>query len=162
MNISTVTSDLIAKVSTCTVIDIPVIFVSVLPSVQCSHTTNNTCSHAQPCIQFQGCWGSNFLMPLHSHRVESREVLLTPLQATDQGGTITMVTASGRSFTRQIDTEDIALQETNPATPGQLVLGNWSIIKLYNASFYGTTVTQVTMRIRLLSCCQTRLNIVCV
>ena len=44
---------------------------------------------------------------------------LTPLPATDPGGTITMVTASGRSFTRQIRTEDTAVQETNPATdPG--------------------------------------------
>ena len=49
---------------------------------------------------------------------------LTSLPATDPGGTITMVTASGRSFTRQIRTEDTAVQETNPATPGQLVLGN--------------------------------------
>ena len=57
-------------------------------------------------------------------RVEHREVLLTPLQATDPGGTITMVTRSGRSFTQQIKTEDTALQETNPATPGELVLGN--------------------------------------
>ena len=44
-----------------------------------------------------------------------------PLQATDPGGTITVVTASGRSFTQQINTEDTAVQETNPATPGQLV-----------------------------------------
>ena len=35
-----------------------------------------------------------------------------------------MVTASGRSFTQQINTEDNAVQETNPATPGQLVLAN--------------------------------------
>ena len=62
--------------------------------------------------------------PMHSHRVE---LLLAPLQATDPGGIVTMVATSGRSFTRQIKTEDIALQETNPATPGQLVLGNWSI-----------------------------------
>ena len=48
----------------------------------------------------------------------------TPLQATDPGGTITMVTASGRSFTQQINTEDTAVQETNSATPGQLVLAN--------------------------------------
>ena len=58
---------------------------------------------------------------MHSHRVE---LFLTPLQATDPGGTITMVTTSGRSFTRQINTEDTPVQETNPATPGQLVLGN--------------------------------------
>ena len=57
------------------------------------------------------------------HRLQLRENL-TPLQATDPGGTITMVTASGRSFTRQIKTEDTAVQETIPATPGQLVLGN--------------------------------------
>ena len=61
---------------------------------------------------------------IHSHRLQHREVLLTPLQATDPGGTITMVTASGRSFTQQIKTEDTAVQETNPATPGELVLGN--------------------------------------
>ena len=48
----------------------------------------------------------------------------TPLPATDPGGIITMVTASGRSFTQQINTEDTAVQETNPATLGQLVLGN--------------------------------------
>ena len=58
------------------------------------------------------------------HRVQHREVLLTPLQATEPGGNITMVTGSGRSFTQQIKTEDTAVQETNPATPGQLVLGN--------------------------------------
>ena len=62
---------------------------------------------------------------VNSHcRVQHREVVFTPLQATDLGGTITMVTASGRSFTRQIKTEDTAVQETNPATPGELVLGN--------------------------------------
>ena len=49
---------------------------------------------------------------------------LTPLQATDPGGTTTMVTTSGRSFTRQIKTEETAVQGTTPATPGQLVLGN--------------------------------------
>ena len=56
------------------------------------------------------------------YRLQHREYL-TPLQATDPGGIITMVTASGRSFTRQIKTEDTEVQETNPATPGQLVLG---------------------------------------
>jgi len=35
-----------------------------------------------------------------------------------------MVTTSGRSFTRQIKTEDGAVQETNPAIPGELVFGN--------------------------------------
>ena len=49
---------------------------------------------------------------------------LAPVQATDPEDTITMVTGSGRSFTRQIKTEDTAVQETNPATPGELVLGN--------------------------------------
>ena len=39
-----------------------------------------------------------------------------------------MVTASGRSFTQQIETEDTPVQETNPATPGELVLGNFSIL----------------------------------
>ena len=67
----------------------------------------------------------NFLSNLlHPYRVQHIECLLTPLQATDPGGTITMVTGSGRSFIRQIRTEDTAVQETNPATPGQLVLGN--------------------------------------
>ena len=60
------------------------------------------------------------------HRLQLREYL-TPLQATDPGGTITMVTTSGRSFTRQIRTDNTAVQETNQATPGQLVLGNWSV-----------------------------------
>ena len=64
---------------------------------------------------------------LHIHRVQHRECLLTPLQATDPGGTITMVTESGRSFNRQIKTEDTAVQETNQATPGQLVFGNFNI-----------------------------------
>ena len=61
------------------------------------------------------------------HRVQVREVLLTPLPATDPGGTITMVTESVRSFTRQIKTENTAVQETNPATPGELVWENFSI-----------------------------------
>ena len=56
---------------------------------------------------------------IHFHRVQDH--LLTPLQATDPGGTITMVTGSGRSFNQQIKTEDTAVQETNPATLGQLV-----------------------------------------
>ena len=61
---------------------------------------------------------------MHFHRVQHREHLLTPLPAMDPGGTITMVTASERSFTQQIKTEATAVQETNPATTGQLVLGN--------------------------------------
>ena len=61
---------------------------------------------------------------LHSHRVEHREHLLTPMQATDPGGTIAMVTGSGRSFTQQINTEDTAVQETISTTLGELVLGN--------------------------------------
>ena len=60
-----------------------------------------------------------------SHRVQQREHLLTPLQATDPGGTITMVTGSGRSFIRQINTEDTPVQETNSATSGELVLGTF-------------------------------------
>ena len=72
------------------------------------------------------CWAPNFQLPLHSLRVESRKVLLTPLQGTDPGGTITMVTASGRSFNRNITTDDTAIQETSPATSRELVLGNWS------------------------------------
>ena len=61
------------------------------------------------------------------HRVQHREHLLTPMQATDPGGTITMVTESGRSFIIAIKTEDTAVQETNPATPGELVFGTFSI-----------------------------------
>ena len=38
-----------------------------------------------------------------------------------------MVTARGKSFTRQIKTEDTAVQETSPATPGQLVVGTLTI-----------------------------------
>ena len=61
------------------------------------------------------------------HRVQHREHHLPPLQATDPGGTITMVTASGRSFTIAIKTDDTAVQEANPATPGELVFGTFSI-----------------------------------
>ena len=71
-----------------------------------------------------GLLAPNFHSKHHSHRVESREVLLAPLQATDPGESITMVTASGRSYARQINTEDTAVQEINPDIPGQLVLGN--------------------------------------
>ena len=62
----------------------------------------------------------------HFCRGQHREHLI-PLQAADSGGAITMVTASGRSFTIQIKTEDTAVQETNPATPGQIVFGTFSI-----------------------------------
>ena len=61
------------------------------------------------------------------HRVQHREHHLPPVQATDPGGTITMVTVNGRSFTRQIKTKDTAVQETNPATPGQIVFGTFTI-----------------------------------
>ena len=61
------------------------------------------------------------------HRVQHREHLLFPIQATDPGGTITMVTTSGRSFTIPIKTVNTAIQETNPAIPGQLVVGTISI-----------------------------------
>ena len=64
---------------------------------------------------------------MHFHRVQHREHLLTPLPATDSGGTITMVTASGRSFIQQINTEDTPVQETNPATPGQIAFGTLAI-----------------------------------
>ena len=90
-------------------------------------------------------WKS-IIVPIHFHRIQCKEHRLTPLQATDPGGTITMVTASGRSFTRQIKTEDTTVQETNPATSGQLVLGNWSIAlkwTLVATLFYGATVIQV-------------------
>ena len=40
-------------------------------------------------------------MHFHCHRVQHKEHHFTPLQATDPGGTITMVTVSGRSFIRQ-------------------------------------------------------------
>ena len=60
---------------------------------------------------------------MYFHRVQRREHL-TPLQATDPGGTITMVTASGKSFTQQINAEDTPVQEINLATPGQIVLAN--------------------------------------
>ena len=59
-------------------------------------------------------WGSLRLTPIIKH---------TLLQATDPGETITMVTVSGRSFIQQIKTEDNAVQQTNTAAPGQLVLG---------------------------------------
>ena len=85
------------------------------------HVITHKCCY----IIAKDCWAPNFQLPLRSHRVQHREVLLTPMQATDPEGTITMVTASGRNFTRQINTEDTPLQGTNPATPGQLVLGNW-------------------------------------
>ena len=63
----------------------------------------------------------------HFHMAQHREQLLIPLQATDPEGTITMVTVNGRSFTRQINTEDTAVQETNPAIPGQIVVGTLTI-----------------------------------
>ena len=71
-----------------------------------------------------GLLDSQLSLKHHSHRVDCREVFLTPLQVTDPGEIVTMVTASGRSYARQINTEDTAVQEANPATPGQLVLGN--------------------------------------
>ena len=50
------------------------------------------------------------------------------MQATDQEETITIVTPSGSVFTRQIKTDEVtAVQETNPATQGQMVLKNFSI-----------------------------------
>ena len=82
---------------------------------------------------------SNFLLKIcmHFHRAQHREHVLTPLQATDSEGTITMVTASGRSFTRQIKTEDTAVQETNPATPGELVVGTLTIsVKTLAHTYY--------------------------
>ena len=45
-----------------------------------------------------------------------------PLPATDPGGIITMVTASGRSFTQQINTEDTAVQKTNQLPQENLCL----------------------------------------
>ena len=73
---------------------------------------------------------------MHFHRAQHREHL-APLQATDTRGTITMVTESGRSFTRQIKTEDTAVQETNPAIPGQLVVGTLTIsVKTLAHTYY--------------------------
>ena len=63
----------------------------------------------------------------HFCRGQHREQLHVPLQATDQRGTITMVTVNGRSFSQQIKTEDTAVQETNQATPGQIVFGTLTI-----------------------------------
>ena len=70
----------------------------------------------------QGC-----NLGVHFHRAQDK--LLTPLQASDPGGTITMVTPSGKSFTQQMktDKEGTAVQETNPATRGQIVFMNFSI-----------------------------------
>ena len=61
------------------------------------------------------------------YRAQHREHLLTPLQETDPGGTITMVTVNGRSFTQQIKTVNTAIQETNQATSGQIVFGTLTI-----------------------------------
>ena len=62
------------------------------------------------------------------HRVQHRKHLLNPIQATDPGGIITMVTVNGRSFTILIKTVNTAIQETNPrATPGQIVFGTLTI-----------------------------------
>ena len=63
------------------------------------------------------------------HRVEHSEVLSTPLQETDPGGTITMVTPSGRELIRQTKTnkEDTCVQETNPASTGQIVFVKFSM-----------------------------------
>ena len=48
-----------------------------------------------------------------------------------------MVTESGRSFTRQIKTEDTAVQETYPAIPGQLVVGTVTIsVKTLAHTYY--------------------------
>ena len=72
---------------------------------------------------------SDFLLKIymHFHRAQHREHLFIPLQATDPEGTITMVTVNGRSFTQQLKTKDTAVQETNPATPGQIVFGTLTI-----------------------------------
>ena len=68
-------------------------------------------------------------MGVHFHRVQDKGVLLTPLQATDQEETITIVTPSGSVFTQQIKMNEVtALQETNPATQGQMVFKDFSIL----------------------------------
>ena len=64
---------------------------------------------------------------MHIHRAQHREQLLIPLQATNSEESITMVTANGRSFTQQMKTKDTAVQETNPAIPGQIVFGTLTI-----------------------------------
>ena len=119
----------VPRSSTCAVIDIPMFVCKQL--LYSAVILKQYHSHE---YTFRVVEVPTSLIPLHSHRVESREVLLTPLQATDQGETITMVTTSDGSFT-QINTEDIALQETNPATPGQLVFGHWSIAQKYYKVF---------------------------
>ena len=78
---------------------------------QNKHTHTNNTSHCK----------------FHFGRGQHREQLHVPLQATDPEGTITMVTVNGRSFIRQIKTEDTAVQETNRATPGQIVFGTLTI-----------------------------------
>ena len=65
---------------------------------------------------------------VYFHRVPDKGVLLTPVQATDQEETITIVTPCGSVFTRQIKTDEVtAVQETNPATQGQMVFKTFSI-----------------------------------
>ena len=63
------------------------------------------------------------------HYTQYSEVLSTPLQETEPRETITMVTPSGREFMQQIKTnkEDTCVQETNPATLGQVVFIKFSI-----------------------------------
>ena len=65
---------------------------------------------------------------VYFHRVQDKGVLLTPMQATDQEETITIVTPSGSVFTQQVKTdEDTAVQETNTATQGLMAFINFSI-----------------------------------
>ena len=63
------------------------------------------------------------------HRVEHSEVLSTPLQETDPRGTITIVAPTGRELIQQIKTnkEDTCVQETNPASAGQIVFVKFSM-----------------------------------
>ena len=97
---------------------------------------------------------------LHFCRGQHREHVLTPLQATDQGGTITMVTASGRSFTQQIKTEDTAVQETNPATLGQLVVETLTIwVKTLAHTYYCWYLLCVHVHVHTIQC--RRLVITC-
>ena len=97
---------------------------SYIPCVPVKSGRESACSHSHECTCRVVGLPTFTETSLHSHRVDCREVFLTPLQVTDPGEIVTMVTASGRSYARQINTEDTAVQEANTDTPAQLVLGN--------------------------------------
>ena len=60
------------------------------------------------------------------------------MQATDQEETITIVTPSGSIITRQIKMDAVtAVQETNPATQGQMTFMKFSVpLKQWQISTY--------------------------